>query len=70
VTGMAEAGSLANEDRIMRVWTPWILRSVLITASILLLVGLGLSTRTPARFVGRFRSVQAGKTLHARENWG
>jgi len=60
----------ANEDRILRLWTPLILRSVLITASVLLLIGLAMSaTRSPDYYVSRFRLVQSGKTMRAAENW-
>ena len=66
---MNSPGSVENENRILRLWTPLILRSVLITASITLLVGLVMSTRSPDYFVSRFRSVQSGKTVHVVLRW-
>lgn len=59
-----------EENRILRHWTPLILRSILITAMAFLVVGLTLAaTRSPGYYVGRFRLVQSGKTIHAATNW-
>jgi uncharacterized membrane protein len=58
-----------DEDRILRSWTPVILRSVLITASLILVVGLVTSaTISPGYFVQRFHLVQRG-TLYAVQDW-
>ena len=58
-----------DENRILRFWTPILLRSILITAVIILLVGLTLSaTYTPGYYVGRYQAVQAGH-LHQRESF-
>ena len=60
--------TLNEEDRIMRVWTPILLRTILIVSAIVLVVGLFLmATKTPTFYVERFRSIQAGK-LHPNEN--
>jgi uncharacterized membrane protein len=48
----------ADEDRILRVWTPLILRTVLIAATIVLIIGLVLITTTPGEYVDHFRAVQ------------
>jgi uncharacterized membrane protein len=48
----------ADEDRILRVWTPVILRTVLIAAVIVLIIGLVLMTTTPGEYVDHFRAVQ------------
>jgi len=49
-----------DEDRILRVWTPVILRTVLIAAGIVLVIGLFAMTTTPGEYVEHFRAVQAG----------
>jgi uncharacterized membrane protein len=60
--------TLNEEDRIMRVWTPILLRTILIASAIVLVFGLFLmATKTPTFYVERFRSIQAGK-LHPNEN--
>jgi uncharacterized membrane protein len=54
--------SADREDVILRRWTPVILRSILITASIALVVGLVMSaTISPGYYVGRFHLVQHGR---------
>jgi uncharacterized membrane protein len=51
-----------EEDRILRVWTPVLLRTILIAASIILLAGLAMmATHSPGYYVERYRAVQAGK---------
>src|SRR4029078_8172740 len=60
----------ADEERILREWTPVILRSILLVASMLLLAGLlAMATRSPGYYVGRFRAVQNGTALHVRQDW-
>lgn len=59
---------LSDEDRILRLWTPVILRTVLIVAALTLLAGLvSAILLSPGYFVDRFRDVQAGGALHARQ---
>jgi uncharacterized membrane protein len=48
----------ADEDRILRVWTPIILRAVLIAAALVLIIGLVAITTTPGEYVKHFRLVQ------------
>ena len=48
----------ADEDKILRVWTPIILRTVLIAASIVLILGLFLMADRPDAYVDHFRRVQ------------
>jgi uncharacterized membrane protein len=61
--------TLNEEDRIMRVWTPILLRTILIAAATVLVFGLFLmATKTPTFYVERFRSIQAGK-LHPNETF-
>jgi uncharacterized membrane protein len=47
-----------DEDRILRVWTPIILRTVLAAAGIVLIAGLIVISLTPGEYVTRFRAVQ------------
>ncbi|HXW83241.1 MAG TPA: DUF1634 domain-containing protein [Candidatus Binataceae bacterium] len=59
----------SDEDRILRFWTPILLRSILVAASIILVLGLVLSASyTPDYYVGRYYAVRAGH-LHARESF-
>ena len=66
---MARAvGNLAmpkqDEDRILRVWTPFLLRTILITAMILLVVGLVLTyTFAPDYYVQRYNEVRLGHLI-------
>ncbi len=59
-----------EEDRILREWTPILLRSILIAAMIFLVVGLILDyTYAPDYFVQRYQAVQQGHML-GREKFG
>ena len=53
----------ADEDKILRVWTPIILRTVLIAAGIVLVVGLVAMTATPGEYVVHFRRVQENERI-------
>jgi uncharacterized membrane protein len=60
-----------EEDRLLRVWTPRILRSVLIAAVILLVAGLIRSTiGAPGHFVTRFHELQRGIRLRQPKDFG
>lgn len=48
----------SDEDKILRVWTPFILRTVLIAAGVVVILGLGLMLKTPGQYVKHFRLVQ------------
>jgi uncharacterized membrane protein len=53
-----------EEDRILREWTPILLRSILIAAMIILTVGLVLDyTFAPDYYVQRYHAVQQGHLL-------
>ncbi len=69
---MSEAKPIAQgdeEDRILRSWTPVLLRTILIASGIVLVVGLFLmATKSPGFYVQRFRSIQAGQ-LHPSETF-
>ena len=58
-----------DEDRIMRVWTPILLRTILIVASMVLIVGLvAMATYSPGFYVHRFYEVRAGH-VHQQETF-
>lgn len=48
-----------NEDRILRFWTPILLRTILVVAAVILIFGLILMTSKPDFYVGRFHAAQA-----------
>ncbi len=50
----------SDEDRILRVWTPVLLRTILVVATITLIVGLILmTTQSPGNYVRRYHAVQS-----------
>ncbi len=59
----------ADEDRILRVWTPLLLRTILIAAAIILIVGLVMmAAQSPGHYVHRYRQIQDGQ-VHGRETF-
>jgi uncharacterized membrane protein len=55
---------IQDEDRILRVWTPILLRSILIASMITLIAGLILTyTIAPDYYVQRYREVQQGHLI-------
>jgi len=49
----------ADEERILRVWTPIILRTNLVSAIVILLAGLlSMAWQNPGYYVARFHSLQ------------
>src|SRR5271165_4137657 len=53
-----------EEDRILRVWTPFLLRTILIAAMILLVTGLVLTyTFAPDYYVDRYHAVEQGRLI-------
>ncbi|MDO8430981.1 MAG: DUF1634 domain-containing protein [Candidatus Binatus sp.] len=53
-----------EEDRILRVWTPILLRTILIVAMIVLIAGLVLTyTYAPDYYVQRYNAVQQGHLI-------
>jgi uncharacterized membrane protein len=60
----AATPKLAEEDRILRVWTPFLLRTILIGAMITLVAGLILDyTFAPHYFVQRYHAVEQGHLI-------
>ena len=54
----------AEEDRILRLWTPILLRSIVVVAMAVLIIGLVLTTTiAPNYFVHRYRQIQLGHLL-------
>jgi uncharacterized membrane protein len=59
-----------EEDRILRVWTPLILRTILIASAIILMTGMvAMATWAPGYYVDRFHAAQVGSTLHQAPSW-
>jgi uncharacterized membrane protein len=59
----------ADEERILRVWTPIILRTVLVGAILLLLFGLlSIGWQSPGYYVGRFHRLQGHVRYQNRES--
>ena len=53
-----------EEDRILRVWTPILLRTILITAMVVLVAGLVLTyTYAPGYYVERYNAVRQGHLI-------
>jgi uncharacterized membrane protein len=66
-TGTASA--TAEEDRILRTWTPLILRVILILSTIILTVGVAQAIAfAPDFYLRRFQAIQHGQ-LHVREGF-
>jgi uncharacterized membrane protein len=54
----------AEEDRILRLWTPILLRSIVVVAMTVLVTGLVLTaTIAPNYFVDRYRQIQLGHLI-------
>jgi uncharacterized membrane protein len=59
---------LSEEDRILRVWTPVILRTILTLATVTLVAGLVVMVwREPGFFVSRFDQIQKGIGIQQKE---
>lgn len=62
--------SIEEEDRILRTWTPLILRTILFAATIILIAGMAaMAAHSPGYYVHRFRAAQDGNAVHVRQNW-
>ncbi len=58
----------SDEDRILRIWTPLILRSILVASAVILAVGIAqTAVFAPGFYIGRFHALQHGE-LHTRES--
>ena len=61
---------LDEENRILRVWTPFLLRTILIAAMVALVAGLVMAyTFAPDYFVERYHAVQQGRLI-GKEKFG
>jgi uncharacterized membrane protein len=57
-------GRAEEEDRILRIWTPLLLRTILIAAMIVIGAGLILAaTAAPGYYVGRYRAAEQGHLI-------
>ena len=64
-----ETRTLSEEDRILRAWTPILLRTILVVAAIVLVFGLyRMLTKSPGFYTQRFHAIQAGR-LHPSESF-
>jgi uncharacterized membrane protein len=60
---------IADEERILRVWTPRILRTILLAAIALLVFGLiMLAWQNPSYYVARFHSLQGNVRYQNRKS--
>jgi uncharacterized membrane protein len=62
--------SKAYEEKILRAWTPFLLRTILIAATLILIFGLiytGL--KEPSYYVSRYRLVQNGTATRPAESF-
>jgi len=65
---MERAAVTGEEDRILRNWTPLILRSILIVSSVVMTFGIAQTLAVaPGFYVRRFHAIQRGQ-LHVRES--
>ena len=55
----SELAKTSEEERILRVWTPLILRTILVSATLILIAGLfAMGTQSPGYYVDRFHRIQ------------
>ncbi len=60
-----------DEDRILRIWTPIILRVSVLASAVLLLFGLiEMALVAPASYVERFHEIQSRGRLVIQLDWG
>lgn len=63
------AAATAEEDRILRTWTPLILRVILIFSAIILVAGIAQAILVaPDFYLRSFQAIQSGQ-LHVRESF-
>jgi len=69
---VSELQSIQDEEtRLLRVWTPVVLRTVLISAVTVLIIGLVESTfGSPGHFIRRFHELQRGIDLRQPKSFG
>lgn len=59
-----------EEDRILRVWTPLILRTILFASVIILVAGIiAMATAAPGYYVQRFHAAQIASLRHQPPSW-
>lgn len=59
-----------EEDRILRVWTPIVLRGSVFASAAVLVAGLvAEAVMTPGYYVERFHDLQRGAELRGSESW-
>jgi uncharacterized membrane protein len=55
-----------DENRILRFWTPILLRTILVTAAVILIVGLVLMTSQPDLYLTRYHAAQGAHFITKR----
>lgn len=62
---------MQDEDRVLRVWTPIILRASVLTSAVLLILGLvAMALVTPGSYVARVHELQTRGRAAVRQTWG
>jgi uncharacterized membrane protein len=62
--------AISDEDRILRVWTPTLLRTILFVAAAVLMFGLiQMATQAPGSYLARYHAVREGH-IHSHETFG
>ena len=62
---------MQDEDRVLRVWTPIILRASVLTSAVLLILGLvAMALVTPGSYVARVHELQTRGRLAVKQDWG
>ena len=58
---MVDRGTNDQEERILRLWTPLLLRTILVASVVLLVIGLALAVSGPSQhYVKSFENAQRG----------
>ena len=66
---MAKDSVTSEEDRVLRIWTPRILRTTLVMSTVVLIAGMvAMATQAPGYYVARYHAVQHGQ-IHENEGW-
>jgi uncharacterized membrane protein len=61
--------AISDEDRILRVWTPTLLRTILFLAAAVLMFGLALmATKAPGNYMAQYHAVREGH-IHSPETF-
>lgn len=60
-----------EEDKVLRVWTPLILRASLTLSTLLLIAGMvAMALVSPRSYAARYHQLQRGAKLVGKQGWG